>query len=113
MVLNGKAGGSKSGFLKQVGTWKRDSRVRELVGMGIPVVQVAKKFGISKARVYQLMRRERTVVEDGGYFWSWIFHADRVKSKFPATWKEFCDYWKERRTPEKPAWVLAYEVAGR
>ena len=113
MKLNGKAGGSKSGFLKQVATWKRDSRIRELVGIGIPVGDVAAKFGISKTRVYQLVGRRTLVLEDPGYFWSWVLHADRVKTQLPETWREFCGYWKDRSTPDKPDWVLAYEAVGK
>ena len=113
MTLNAKAGGSKSGFLKQVATWKRDRRVRELVNLGISVADVAQQYEISKTRVYQLVKRKRTVLEDPDYFWSWVLHADRVKTQFPKTWPEFCDYWRGRPTPNKPDWVLAYEAVGR
>ena len=113
MTLNAKAGGSKSGFLKQVATWKRDRRVRELVDLGISVADVAQQYEISKTRVYQLVKRTRTVLEDPDYFWSWVLHADRVKTQFPDTWREFCGHWKDRSTPDKPDWVLAYEAVGR
>ena len=106
MKLNPIAGGRKSGFLKAVATCQRDAEIRLLVKeLRKPVTAVAQDYQISRVRVYQILKREHTVLDDPGHFWSWIIHSRTVKSDFPEEWEVFQQHWHDKEQPPRPEWV--------
>ena len=106
MKFNPVAGGSKSGFLKAVGTCQRDIEIGILVKeLETPVTTVAKTYGFSRVRVYQILKRDHTVLNNPDSFWSWIVHSKTVKTDYPEEWELFRHHWCGKDQPDKPDWL--------
>ena len=103
MKLNGYAGGSKSAFLKKVGTHFRDEeiRIRCNVLKNNPR-ELAEQYGVSRQRISQIKNTQESVVSDPRHFWNWVIHNKRLKNDHRREWTAFVEHWREREARPAP-----------
>ena len=104
MRFNGRAGGSKSGFLRRIRTHARDTEIRELRDLGIPVKGIAAAYKITPQGIYGILKAA-PVTSAARHFWHFIAHSKVLKKEHADIWNEFARNWQNRDQPPRPHWL--------